>query len=164
MISSLQEDLVAIINRQRKISIDTQQLQQAVAEVLSQCGEEGQEVTVVLVSDRTMRTINRDYRGIRGATDVISFAMREGPGGDPSGALLGDLVISLETVGRQSKEPFDDGRPATGTTQRELALMTIHGLLHLLGYGHESGGQAEEQMIERENTLFEATWKLFPPF
>jgi hypothetical protein len=34
----------------------------------------------------------------------------------------------------------------------------------LLGYGHESGGQAEEQMIERENTLFEATWKLFPPF
>jgi rRNA maturation RNase YbeY len=162
--SSLQDDLVAVINRQRKVSIDTQQLQRAVSEILAQCGEEGQEVTVVLVSDRTMRTINRDYRGINAATDVISFAMREGPGGDLSGTLLGDLVISLETVGRQSGEPFDDGRPDTGTTQRELALMTIHGLLHLLGHAHESGGKAEEQMIERENELFQTNWQLFPSF
>ena len=155
---------MAVVNRQRKIALDTKQLQRAVAAVLARCGEEGQEVTVVLVSDRTMRTINRDYRGINTSTDVISFAMREGPGGDPSGTLLGDLVISLETILRQSAETYDDGRPVTGTAQRELALMTIHGLLHRLGYGHEGGGPEEARMIERECQLFEATWQLFPAF
>ncbi len=164
MSSSLQDGPVAVINRQRKIALDTEQLQRAVVAVLAQCGEAGQEVSVVLVSDRTIRTFNRDYRGIDAPTDVISFPMREGPGGDPSGKLLGDLVISLETVLRQATEPFGDGRPETGTAQRELALMTIHGLLHLLGHAHEDGGRAEEQMIRREGELFESTWQLFPTF
>lgn len=157
-------DSVAVINRQRTIAIDARKLQHAVAQVLALCGEAGQEVTVVLVSDRTMRTINRDYRQVNSTTDVLAFAMREGPEGDPSGHLLGDLVISLETVRRQSLEPFEDARPQTGTAQRELALMTIHGVLHLLGYSHESAPAAARKMIQRESDLFEATWQLFPAF
>lgn len=164
MSRSLHDDPVAVINRQRGFTIDPRRLQQAVAGVLARCGEEGQEVTVVLVSDRTMKTVNMDYRGINAATDVISFAMREGPGGDPSGVLLGDLVISLETVHRQSSDPVEDGRPVTGTPQRELALMAIHGLLHLLGYRHEDGPKRAQEMIRRERELFDATWETFPSF
>ncbi len=162
--SNLHDESVAVINRQRTIAIDTGQLEKAVAVVLRLCHEDGQEVSVVLVSDRTMRTINRDYRGINATTDVVSFAMREGPGGDPSGTLLGDLIISLQAVRRNATDPHADGRPETGTTQRELALMTIHGLLHLLGHRHESDRDAELAMITREKELFEATWDLFPSF
>ncbi len=160
----LDVDSVAVINRQRTIVIDTGKLQRAVAEVLARCDEAGQEVTVMLVSDRTMRTINRDYRKVDAATDVLSFAMREGPDGDPSGQLLGDLVISLETVRRQWPDSFEDGRPLTGSAQRELALMTIHGVLHLLGYNHDSDAAAAQAMIQRECELFEDTWKFFPIF
>ncbi len=155
-------DGIAIVNRQRRYALDSRCLQEAVAAVLDYCGEAGQEVSVMLVSDRTMRQLNRDYRGKNEATDVLSFAMREGPHEDVSGRLLGDLVISLETVARQSREPFTDGRAQTGTPQRELALMTIHGLLHLLGYDHETSLTDEAAMIARENELFALFWEAFP--
>ncbi len=161
---SATRDTVAIINRQRRFALDREGLQAAVAAVLDHCGEAGQEVSVVLVSDRTMRQFNRDYRGRDEATDVLSFAMREGAQGDESGAILGDLVISLETVVRQSGEPFSDGRVQTGTAQRELALMTIHGLLHLMGYDHEGNAAEEAAMIAKENELFALFWEAFPSF
>ncbi len=118
----------------------------------------------MLVSDRAMRVLNRDYRGKDEPTDVLSFAMRDGEWGDVSGNTLGDLVISLESVARQSGTAWDDGRPDTGTPRRELALMTIHGLLHLLGMDHEKGKRGADRMRRRESELFEQAWELFPEF
>lgn len=155
---------VSVSNRQRRFRISTVRLASAVVRVLDLAGAGGGEVSLSLVSDRGIRTLNRDYRGRDEPTDILSFAMQEGEWGDVSGNLLGDLVISLESVYRQSRNTWSDGRPVTGTPQRELALMTVHGLLHLLGYEHVRSRRGAARMIARECELFEQTWELFPDF
>ena len=155
---------VHLNNRQRMFRIDTSRLVVAMGRALVLAGQADQEVSLVLVSDRTMRMINRDYRGVNEPTDVLSFSMREGDWGDASGRLLGDLVISLETLARQATLPHEDGRPETGTHQRELALMCIHGLLHLLGFEHEESPEAARTMIREETRIFGLVWAEFPEF
>jgi rRNA maturation RNase YbeY len=106
------------------------------------------ELSVVLVSDREMRALNRRYRRRDRPTDVLSFAQREGPGGAPNG-LLGDVVISVDTARRQAAER---GTTLGGEADRLL----IHGLLHLLGYDHERSAAEARRMRRRERVL--ARW------
>ena len=84
------------------------------------------EVTVALVSDARMRTLNRSFRGKDYATDVLSF-----PSDDDD--CLGDIVIATGVAQRQA----DDARHPAST---ELKVLALHGLLHLLGYDHETDG------------------------
>lgn len=101
------------------------------------------EISLALVSDAYMRNLNRQYRGIDASTDVLSFAMREGepaPGAGEEELILGDVVISLETALRQSVEYGQ-------SFYREIAYLTIHGVLHLIGYDHQ---EEEEQRLMRE--------------
>ena len=91
------------------------------------------EINVLIVNDEYIRGLNRDYRGIDSATDVLSFALND-PGDDsfdfdPDRSLLGDIVISLDTARRQAAEL---GHP----TETELLHLLCHGTLHLLGYDH----------------------------
>jgi probable rRNA maturation factor len=89
------------------------------------------EVAVALVSDRRMRRLNRSYRGVDRATDVLSF-----DAGAPAPAplrFLGDIVIATGVAVRQARE----ARHSVATEYRVLAL---HGLLHLLGYDHDRDG------------------------
>ena len=84
---------------------------------------------MLLVDDAAMSALNRSYRGVNGPTDVLAFPMAEGRFGDISPDLLGDVVISTETARRHAL--------ATGTELREeLALLLVHGILHLVGYDH----------------------------
>jgi probable rRNA maturation factor len=82
------------------------------------------EVTVALVSDARMRTLNRSYRNKDYATDVLSFP-------SDAGDYLGDIVIASGVAQRQADEA---GHPAS----TELKVLALHGLLHLLGYDHET--------------------------
>jgi probable rRNA maturation factor len=91
------------------------------------------EVTVALVSDRRMRALNREFRGNDYATDVLSF-----PAGNPSAPafakaepFLGDIVIAEGVAKRQAKEHGH-------AISTEIRVLALHGLLHLLGYDHES--------------------------
>jgi probable rRNA maturation factor len=81
------------------------------------------DVTIALVSDRRMRALNRQFRGKDYATDVLSFPSDER-------GFLGDIVIALGVARRQARE-------AGHTAQTELRVLSLHGLLHLLGYDHE---------------------------
>lgn len=84
-------------------------------------------LTIRLVSDREMRRLNRTWRGRDRTTDVISF-----PGSEsPDGTHLGDLVIAVPTARRQAAA---EGRGL----QRELRRLILHGVLHCLGYDHDS--------------------------
>jgi len=94
-------------------------------------GVEGAECGVLLVGDRTMSRLNKRYRGVDGSTDVLSFPMREGPFTSLSPDLLGDVVISAETAYRQARE-------AGRSLREELAALLVHGILHLLGYDHQT--------------------------
>ena len=108
---------------------------------LSALGREDAEVSILVVDDAYIRRLNRKWRGKDEPTDVLSF-----PQGAPgAGALLGDLVISLETARRVARR---DGRRSGAELDRYLA----HGLLHLLGHDHERPEDAK-RMAAAEDSL-----------
>ena len=114
------------------------------------------EVDVLVTSDEEIRALNREARQVDKATDVLSFPAFElrpgelpGPGdADPGTGLvpLGDMMISLERVAAQAKEYGHSNR-------RELAYLTVHSVLHLLGYDHVDEGPMKARMREREEAI-----------
>lgn len=110
--------------------------------------EEPWEMSVLLCDNKRIHELNREYRHIDRPTDVLSFALNEGDevNGEAESQLLGDLVISLERTAEQAKEyghPFE----------RELAYLTVHGCLHILGYDHMTEEDKKEMRIEEEFIL-----------
>jgi probable rRNA maturation factor len=89
------------------------------------------DLSILLTSDAEIRVLNRDFRGIDRPTDVLSFSQREGALA-PQAHLLGDIVISVETARRRGKRGLEG----------ELLHLTIHGLLHLVGYDHATPAEA----------------------
>lgn len=106
------------------------------------------ECSVSLVDDSAMAALNRTYRGKMGSTDVLAFPMTEGRFGTVSPDLLGDVVISAETAARQAR---DRGRDVQG----ELALLLVHGILHLVGYDHGTA-EARRRMWQKQRSILEA--------
>jgi probable rRNA maturation factor len=93
------------------------------------------ELSIALVNDASMRELNKSYRGKNRPTDVLAFAMHEDDGSPLDAAvtrsMLGDIVISIDTARRQA------------TAQKrslldEMTMLLAHGLLHLLGYDHDT--------------------------
>jgi probable rRNA maturation factor len=107
------------------------------------------ELSVVLVDDAEIRTLNRRYRQIDRPTDVLSFPMhgRRRPRHGP--LLLGDVIISVDTLRRQAAA---DRAPDIAAGERLL----VHGLLHLLGYDHEISEGEARRMARRERMLVAA--------
>lgn len=103
------------------------------------------EVSILLTDDAEIQVLNHQYRHIDGPTDVLAFAMREGIGGDLNPQLLGDLVISVPTAQCQS---IANGH----SLDIELAILSVHGTLHLLGYDHRTPEEAEI-MFEKQEFL-----------
>lgn len=93
------------------------------------------EVSLRLVGDAAIHALNRDYRRRARPTDVLAFAQREGPAGGLHPAVLGDIVISVDTASRQARRGL----------YRELLHLASHGLCHLLGYDHRD--DAEERTM-----------------
>ncbi len=106
------------------------------------------EIELTLCDDAAIRALNREYRNIDKATDVLSFPLE----GDLPGLPLGSLVISLDHVHAGAEE-------LGHSPEEELALLFIHGLLHLLGYDHETDRgemRSEEARLIREFGLPES--------
>jgi probable rRNA maturation factor len=115
--------------------------------ILSAAGESKAALSVEFIGDRRMRRLNGQYRGRDMTTDVLAFAMREAPG--PRSTLLGDVVIS---VPRAAKQAAEQGH----SVQHELAVLLIHGILHLLGYDHERSVPEARRMRRKERVLLRA--------
>ncbi len=112
-----------LINRQRKHRIDRGPILDFLARLVEDVPADAP-FSVVLVSDRTIHRYNRKYRGQDKATDVLSF-----PGDEP---YLGDILISVETAYDQAR------RSKVLTLERNIRRLALHGLLHLMGYDHET--------------------------
>lgn len=139
---------IAIENRQSMQKIGKVLLRKVARTILSASACPDAQLSILIVDDSGIREINRDYLGKDRPTNVISFAMREGEGGDVQPDLLGDVVISAETAAR-------DAREAGISFESELYFLLLHGILHLLGYDHERGTAAEaRRMEEREREVF----------
>ena len=104
------------------------------------------ELSILLVNDNLMQEMNRLYRNKDKTTDVLAFSMRDGQYPDINPAILGDIVISLPTAGRQAKEKGHG-------IYDEIAVLLIHGILHLIGYDHEEGKKGNLRMRKKEKEL-----------
>ncbi|WP_376746828.1 rRNA maturation RNase YbeY [Anaerospora hongkongensis] len=130
-------------------------LEQTVRAVLRKAADvygltENNEVSLVFCDDAYIQNLNRDYRGKDQPTDVLSFALNEGEEPEivdgPVQVLLGDIIISLETAARQAEE-------YNHSLEREVAYLTVHGMLHLLGYDHMTEEDKAEMRLEEEHVL-----------
>ncbi len=128
--------MVLISNECQDIDFDEAIIHNATLTTLKAHGFVNYELSILLTDDAEIQVLNQQYRHIDAPTDVLAFAMREGIGGDLNPELLGDLVISVPTAQRQSV--------AHGhSLDIELAILSVHGTLHLLGYDHQTPEQAE---------------------
>lgn len=116
-------------------------LRGAAEHVMARLGVADCEVGVLICGDEKIRSLNKAYRGLDRATDVLSFPSGEAQPDGPT--YLGDIAISLDTARRQAAAAGVDER-------RELITLLVHGLLHLLGWDHERDGgemaRLEEQL------------------
>lgn len=110
------------------------------------------EVSVVFVSKEKIQEINRTYRGIDRVTDVISFALFDNEDDivfedeEEEITTLGDIFICLDVMKEQAKEYGH-------SEKRELAFLAVHGLLHLLGYEHDTNEKEREMFAKQELIL-----------
>lgn len=148
-------DLNLDVDERFESDIDRDLLLEVVQNALEGAQVKGSiEIGLVVTDDAEIRRLNRDYRGVDAPTDVLSFSQLESRGGQddtfpwPPGTprLIGDIIISGERVRAQSAE-FGHGQ------RRELAYLTVHGLLHLLGYDHESDAEKEKMRRAEEEAL-----------
>ena len=107
-------------------------------------------VSVTLCDAEYIRALNKNYRGKDKATDVLSFPIYEDGDFDISecisGALLGDVVISIPRAKEQAREI---GNPFL----KEIAFLTVHSILHLLGYDHERSAEDDELQCKKQNEI-----------
>ena len=119
--------------------------------------EEDCVISVMLTDDEGIHSVNKEYRGVDRPTDVLSFPLNELEPGrfdpetcerepDTRAVLLGDMMISVPRCAEQGVE-FGHGY------ERELMYLTVHSVLHLLGYDHVDEGAMKRQMREREKAI-----------
>lgn len=127
--------------------------------MLRALGREEAELSILLTDDETICELNRDYRGKDRPTDVLAFAAQEAEGFvapiELPIELLGDVVISVDTARKQAKEKG-------WTIASEIRFLLAHGLLHLLGYDHQTPDE-ERRMLAMGDALASAALKNSEP-
>lgn len=116
--------MIEVVNRQKRQKIVLRPWKELAAKMLDAIGNGGASATIAFVSDKTIRELNHQFRGIDKSTDVLSFPAEEENN-------LGDIAISIDTAASQCTE---NGL----TLDEEIAQLMLHGLLHLSGYDHET--------------------------
>lgn len=125
-------------DRQRAVAIDPAAIEQFLAAIDRKLTS-GREFAVLIASDRAVREANVQFRGVNSSTDVLSFP-------DGEDGRLGDILISARRAERQARE-------AAHSNEDEVKILILHGVLHLLGWDHETDdGEmgAEEQRLQLE--------------
>lgn len=106
------------------------------------------QTSILFCSDSYIRKLNREYRRVDASTDVLAFSMHEGKFSKVHPGVLGDVVISLETASRQAKR-------FRHSLNKEIVLLVIHGILHLVGYDHLKK-KDKEKMHKREKEILKS--------
>jgi len=130
------------INNLTTISIDEDFFKKIVKKVLEREKKGNKDLSIALVGQGRIKTLNKKYLRKNRATDILAF----------SGNGLSEIVICLQEVKKNAKR-FDS------TFKKELARVLIHGILHLLGYDHEGSGKEVQKMAEKENYYLRLIFK-----
>lgn len=129
-----------VLVKKRVRGVESKLLSKIAHRALEVLGLSRAELSIVLVSDAQIRRLNKLYRHKDKPTDVLSFPIGEKVNG---WLILGDIVISVDTARRQAQE-------LGYSLEEELKRLLVHGLVHLLGYDHELGGEEEKKFFELE--------------
>ncbi len=156
---------VYIKNQQRLIKVNQQRIRSLLKKAFRLLGLHKAELSILFVNDRAIKLLNRTFRGVDKTTDVLSFPQSLRPFNSPLGkggyrgvfksalcnphVALGDIVINLQRAKRQAIEQGI-------TLNEEIKRLTIHGLLHLLGYDHEKSRYQKDKMESKERELLKA--------
>lgn len=136
------DELIGLIERLAELTLEREEVSPAA------------EISLTFTDDEGIRRLNRDFRRLDQPTDVLSFPLLEGADDEPAivgelpDDLLGDIVISLERAVAQAAEYGH-------SLEREVGFLFVHGLLHLLGYDHDTP-EGERDMREREEAALQA--------
>jgi probable rRNA maturation factor len=116
------------------VAVRSERVRVLAERMLRHLEREGQELSVLLTNDTFIRGLNDTHRGKDRPTDVLAFPLLPAGEGEPAGpdlSLLGDVVISLDTAERQAKQ-------RKHALMDEIAFLLAHGILHLVGYDHQT--------------------------
>jgi len=123
--------MIEVVSRQRRRKMDCERWQVFAEKALKAIGKEGLDAAIAFVSDRQIKILNKRFRGLDSATDVLSFPAGEDEFTATPQLSLGDVAISVERAENQAGE--------NGLAfEKEIAQLILHGLLHLCGYDHET--------------------------
>jgi probable rRNA maturation factor len=137
---ALKVDVRVESKRWNKVRSAKSVVRQAVTEAAAALSTTGAELAIILADDSTIRLLNRNWRGVDAATNVLSFPTAAA-GGEPP--LIGDIVLGYETVAREARA---EGKPFA----HHVAHLAVHGFLHLVGYDHARDKDAEAmERVER---------------
>ena len=101
------------------------------------------EVSIVLVDNNYIRELNSTYRGYDSPTDVLSFCLHDEGSAEEGDNILGDVIISVEKAKEQAIN-------FAHSLQREVAFLVVHGILHLVGYDHETTAGEKDMMAKQD--------------
>ena len=133
---------VLIKNTQDKIPIQTEKIQKKAQAILNALDSPDSELSVVMVDDQKISELNLQYLNREGPTNVIAFPMQEGDYSEINPDLAGDVVISVDTAKKESREAQMD-------FDERIDQLLVHGILHLFGYDHEHT-EAEAMVMENK--------------
>jgi len=132
--------------------VSNQKIRKDAQDILDALDSPDAELSIVIVNDDEIATMNQTYLNRPGPTNVIAFAMREGAYADISPQLLGDVVISIETAYRESEAAGID-------PLKRFDQLLVHGILHLFGYDHETQDSDTAGMEEKSEELLKLIQK-----
>ena len=110
------------------------------------------EISILLVDDPQIEELNQQYLNRQGPTNVIAFAMREGEFADVSPYLLGDVVISMDTAAKEAQI-------AATSMERRFNELLVHGVLHLMGFDHETSEEDAQVMEDMSREILALIYK-----
>lgn len=137
---------IQITDQQSEIATELEKIEAKARKILNALAYLESELSVALVDDEQMSSLNWQYRRRRGPTNVLAFSMRNGDFGEISPELLGDVIISLPTAQRQAEE-------AGISLDAMISRLLVHGILHLVGFDHDQGEDSAREMEQRSAEL-----------
>ena len=141
---------ILIKNQQKIAKIHQRRIREIIKNIIQYLKvDEKTEISILFTDDKFIKSLNKKYRGINKSTDVLTFNLEEGDLKFPEvdkNKLLGDIVVSVETAQRQANN-------LNHNLEKELMILLIHGLLHLIGYDHEEDRDNKIMQVKENEIL-----------
>jgi probable rRNA maturation factor len=128
------------------VKLNLSRIKRKINKILKNLACSNAEISILFTSDEHIKNLNKTYRKKNRPTDVLAFSQNEGDSIGMNTNILGDVVISTDTAKRQADE-------RSHSVEKEIFILLIHGILHLLGFDHEKEKQDVIKMQSKEKEL-----------